>query len=329
MWFENLMGFPEETPDQVRSHIELEGNLLKSLVNGRMYQHGFLEIPQLSNLRSESKTLLKGQGKLRVHELIGDVQHFHQLKENEGGLFQAASQFNLLEMVNPQVTPEIGVGIYEYDNTQGPACAIACGAGTIYRNYFAKVGSSIGQSAENQIDCLDELGRYFDNAQLGLWRMENGYAFAQEQGLKHISQKIQSLGESGYEQLKGLLKVGIQWDTEVTISPQKQTVSQIYCSALPVAYSNTPAALWKEFALLILEATYEATLHAAVLNRNRTSSNKIFLTLVGGGVFGNKSEWIKQAILKSINLFQKEALEVYFVSYGGSNPLVREIIEEY
>ncbi|MCK5683507.1 hypothetical protein KAJ27_05280 [bacterium] len=56
-------------------------------------------------------------------------------------MFQVASQFNLLEMVSPGVTPEEGVGRYEHDHTQGPACAIACGVGTIYRNYFEAIQS--------------------------------------------------------------------------------------------------------------------------------------------------------------------------------------------
>ena len=60
--------------------------------------------------------------------------------ENAGALFQVASQLNLLEMTGPEVTPEDGVTIYQDDRTQGPACAIAAGAATIYRNYFAPVG---------------------------------------------------------------------------------------------------------------------------------------------------------------------------------------------
>jgi hypothetical protein len=30
-------------------------------------------------------------------------------------------------MVSPNITPEAGVGIYENDRTQGPACAVAAG----------------------------------------------------------------------------------------------------------------------------------------------------------------------------------------------------------
>jgi hypothetical protein len=55
-------------------------------------------------------------------------------------------------MVGPAVTPEHGVTRYKDDPTQGPACAIAAGAATIYRNYFAPVGDGHGQTKERQLD---------------------------------------------------------------------------------------------------------------------------------------------------------------------------------
>jgi hypothetical protein len=61
------------------------------------------------------------------HETVvtGDVWRMHLLPENAGALFQLASQFNLLEMTGPEVTPENGVvTIYQHDHTQGPACVI-------------------------------------------------------------------------------------------------------------------------------------------------------------------------------------------------------------
>ena len=81
-----------------------------------------------------------------MREVVANVQALHADVSNAGSLFQVASQFNLLEMVSPSVTPEQGVGIYENDHTQGPSCAIAAGAGTIYRNYFASINGQIGQS---------------------------------------------------------------------------------------------------------------------------------------------------------------------------------------
>ncbi|MEO1628811.1 MAG: hypothetical protein AAFV25_26920 [Bacteroidota bacterium] len=170
LWFEKLMGFAETSPEQVQQNIRLDGPRMTSLVNGKTYRHGQLEIASLSALREQTKAhpplgkmKPSGQNALRAREVIGDVQDFHLWKENKGALFQAASQFNLLEMVNPTVRPEDGVGRYQYDRTQGPACAIACGAGTIYRNYFVPVGDCTGQASGQQVDCLDALGDYFHN----------------------------------------------------------------------------------------------------------------------------------------------------------------------
>jgi hypothetical protein len=64
-------------------------------------------------------------------DVHGDISLFIRNKALEGSLFQVASQFNVLEMVSPDVGPEAGVTIYENDHTQGPACAIACPAGTV------------------------------------------------------------------------------------------------------------------------------------------------------------------------------------------------------
>ena len=122
-----------------------------------------------------------------------------------------ASQFNLLEMAGPGVTPKQGVGIYENDHTQGPACAIAAGAGTIYRNYFAPVNGQSGQSAANQIDCLAELGTALGNTGEKLWEMRNGYALASLDGLSEISQRLNSISESEIERIRSLLHISCRW----------------------------------------------------------------------------------------------------------------------
>jgi hypothetical protein len=78
-------------------------------------------------------------------------------RTNRLATFQAASQFNCLEFTGPSLTPEAGVSIYEFDRTQGPACAIACGPATVYRNYFVPLGEQVGQSAHRQIENAREL----------------------------------------------------------------------------------------------------------------------------------------------------------------------------
>ena len=52
--------------------------------------------------------------------MTGDVRRLHQVPEYAGALFQVASQFNLLEMVSPEVTPEHGVTRYQHDAHAGP-----------------------------------------------------------------------------------------------------------------------------------------------------------------------------------------------------------------
>ena len=69
----------------------------------------------------------------------------HALPENRWATFQVASQFNCLEFVGPSVVPEDGITGYVMDRTQGPACSIACGPATAYRNYFVDMGELQGQ----------------------------------------------------------------------------------------------------------------------------------------------------------------------------------------
>jgi len=105
-------------------------------------------------------------------------------------------------------------------------------------------------------------------------------------------------------------------------------VSQIYCSALPVAYSQVESLYWEYFARVILEATYEATLYAGVLNMENNNSNKVFLTLVGGGAFGNKEDWILESLQKAIRKFKSVPLDIKIVSYGKSKPNLIKCIDE-
>lgn len=328
MWFETLTGFAEESP-QVRRNITLDGQALISHVNGRALVHGQLETPTLAELRERVHTSGHRSHRISVREVVANVQHLHTDVSNAGALFQVASQFNLLEMASPDVTPERGVGIYEYDHTQGPACAIAAGAGTIYRNYFAPVNGQIGQSAGNQIDCLADIGAALGNSGSRLWDMTNGYAMASQSGLTEIAHRLQASNESELDELRQLLRIGLQWNTQVTLKGCQHVVSQAYCSALPVGYSRHPPHLWAAFAQLILEAAYEATMCAAILNAVTNGSNRLYLTLLGGGVFGNDMAWIIEAIQRALTLSRHADLDVAIVSYGSSNAYVRQLVNQW
>ncbi|NJK47844.1 hypothetical protein HC931_06385 [Candidatus Gracilibacteria bacterium] len=328
-WFKKLTGFPEVSPQQVRENIIVDGETLKSHVNQKVLICGQLEIPTLGELRERARSSEHKIGQISVREVVANVLHLHANESNADSLFQVASQFNLLEMVSPTITPERGVGIYEKDRTQGPACAIAAGAGTIYRNYFAIVNGQIGQSAKNQIDCLADIGAALGNCESRLWTMKNGYVLASHNGLSEISNRLRTSSESELDELRQLLRIGIQWNAQVTLNDCKHTVSQAYCSALPVAYSPHSFNLWVEFAQLVLEASYEATVCTAILNSVRNGNNRLFLTLLGGGAFGNKTDWIVGAIHRALNLYKHVDLDVALVSYGSSNQYVRQLVNQY
>ena len=334
-WFERLTGFKESSYEETRSRLEIDGTKLRSRVNGCSYGIGELELAPLKSLRDRQTADTKLQGKLKVNAISGDVRHLHQFPAYAGALFQVASQFNLLEMISPNVTPEHGVTGYQTDRTQGPACAIAAGAGTIYRNYFAPVDGSFGQTGTRQLNGLADIGTALSQA-LGLsvdalWTMRNGYALCSPEGLSAIGNYLKSLDESEKNVLRGLLRVGLHRDVEVTDADAlpRPIVSQAYCSALPVRYTNIPAILWQPFAQLVLEAAYEATILAALLNAERRISNVVLLTSLGGGAFGNNEDWIYAAMNRALKLAEGSNLDVKIVCYRTVSSETQKLVQAF
>jgi hypothetical protein len=334
-WFEKLTGFRETGYAETQGKLRLEGRKLQSLINGKSYGIGELELVSLQALRERVKSAGGLPGRLKVGVVSGDVRHMHRLPEYAGALFQVASQFNLLEMIGSEVTPEDGVTIYQHDRTQGPACAIAAGAATIYRNYFAPIGGIEGQTKDRQFDGLADLGEALGEALnqpvAALWKMRNGYALCSRAGLDAITEHFRTLKPEQVDILRGKLRIGIQSDVEVTDAEgeRRPLVSQAFCSALPVAYTNVPSAHWKPFGSLVLEAAFEATMLAAILNKQRGASNVVLLTLLGGGAFGNEAKWINDAIRRALAMMSGVGLDVRLVSYGAPSSEILQIVKEF
>ncbi|WP_415233694.1 hypothetical protein, partial [Pseudorhodobacter sp.] len=198
-------------------------------------------------------------------------------------------------------------------------------AGTLYRNYLMPMGKQQGQSALAQVDCLAGLGAALGNDAGRLWRMKNGYALPTATGLAKVCAKIDALGTAEREALKGLLRIGVQAETEVTLKGAGHLVTQAYCSALPIAYSGLPAAAWQGFARLVLEASYEACFRVAAQN---APGKPLFLTFIGGGAFGNPRPWILDALAKGFAATRGAGIDAVLVSYsraGGAADWLRDI----
>jgi O-acetyl-ADP-ribose deacetylase (regulator of RNase III) len=80
---------------------------------------------------------------------------------------------------------------------------------------------------------------------------------------------------------------------------------------------------WQPFARLVLEAAYEATFAVAARVSAQTGVNRLYLTRLGGGAFGNPAAWITDAIAGAVRRFSACDLEVILVSHGGANPANR------
>lgn len=322
-WFEELTGFRESDYAKTKAGLEVVDGKLRSRVNGKAYGVGELELVSLADLRRRAQDAISPPQPSTVTILRGDVRSMHRKPEFAGALFQVASQFNLLEMTGPAVTPEQGVTRYQGDPTQGPACAIAAGAATIYRNYFAAVDGLEGQTRERQLDGLALVGAHLcevlEKRQADLWVMRNGYAMCTREGLAAIADHLAKLNPTQKDTLRALLRIGVHTNVQVTDQAAEPSafVSQAFCSALPVAYAEHPnrGARWAPFATLILEAAYEATLWAAVLNARHTGSRTVLLTSLGGGAFGNDDRWISEALRRALNLTRAAGLDIRLVSY--------------
>src|SRR5204863_1701605 len=150
-----------------------------------------------------------------------------------------------------------------------------------------------------------------------LWDMQNGYALCTRAGLDGIAEYLSALQPEQLDILRGKLCIGIHRDVEVTdaAGEHRPRVSQAFCSALPVAYTRVPPSHWETFASLVLQAAYEATMSAAVLNAQRGASKVVLLTQLGGGAFGNHEEWIHVAMRRALEMALGLDLDVKLVSF--------------
>lgn len=294
--------------------------------NGNTFKVGQFTTPTLAEIRESAKVkeIFKvwGSDDFTNHELTrnedpiitiedyktGDILEKHH--EFTGSTIQAASQLNALEFTYYDVTPRDGITNYQTDNTQGPACALACAAGTFARNYYY-------QTPEKQINYLDEFEKAIENDIKKYFTVTNGYLLIngfdtkqKKANLKKLNIYLSTLSQDDLNKLKNLIKTGLHQNVEIIFKDRFNLVdikgieiNQVYASALSVSYNSDIAndPNWEKFATLVLEAQYEATLLAAINSLNHT----VILTLLGRGAFGNKPEWIFNAIVTAIREVKK------------------------
>lgn len=163
-----------------------------------------------------------------------------------------------------------------------------------------------------------------------LLTMRNGYALCTEEGLARIDALLERSEPRDVDSLRGLLRIGLHWNVEVTdaaAGAQIRLPSVLLCPPRGL-HARQKRERWQRSASLVLEATYEATLLSAVLNFQHGGTNEVLLTRVEGGAFGNDFAWINRAIERAVTIVENAGLDVRIVSFNLIPADIRRLCRE-
>lgn len=307
-WFEGLFGFSdwpvgisgEEALEKNKSKFRYDQDtgVLSSELVREVWHAGRFTTPSLAELRRISPS--RGS-ETSVRFVSGDVAILHGDLAYAGAVFLVSSNLDCLQHSH-LATPALGVAGYAAETTQGAACAISCAPGTIVRNYFAH---------DTEVNTLraviESLSGGAGERQLA--HVRNGSAYADDADLSALSTKIDGLSDDARESTKGLLRVGIQKDTEVTCAKLAADlkwyrvvredpalrVTQVFAGLAGLSGLDTK---WKSLTSLVFEAAYEATLCVAANARHdsRNSHTNTNQTVVLTALCGEDApRWLAEA----------------------------------
>ena len=177
----------------------------------------------------------------------------------------------------------------------------------------------IGQTAQHQINFLLSLENILSGGPY--WKVTNGYVESSQRQLSNLAANVRKYDR---DDLVGAVRIGLQSQTEVTfsnrfaINREPHLVNQAYCSAISCGYSAVETAAWEPIATIALEAAYEGTLLATAAMRDQgIGTGRVWLTFIGGGVFGNKDEWIVTALNRALALTGDLGIDIRISHYGA------------
>jgi hypothetical protein len=237
-----------------------------------------------------------------------DVTALQALPENNGAVFQVASNLSCLESTG---TKQERISRYYLSRAQGQLCALSALPGTIDRMYV-----------QPSINLLKNF----------YWRGPVSYTEGYFPYLPDMDSRFKDMSYEDILQASSTLCVGVQKNVCVTSGSRdyktrgfkavpvrlpNQSITQVFTAALD-PYNNrmlTHTIGFKNLASILLHGAYKGTFDVA----REVGAKKLFLTLVGGGVFQNKYHWIAEAIRAACFDFPEnnyhEPLEVTLVLY--------------
>lgn len=322
-WFFHHVGF-KETVESVYKNLKLTQSdgfdEITSLINGKKYRCGKFSLRTVDSFNPQSRNngkfhIIRGNGaKSSKFELI-DVLKMQNLPEFKGATFQAASNFNCLELASHLASPANGVNSYATDLTQGPAISIASFGALMYRNYFVQHDGAIGQTKKD-LNLLDSTPI----------KVVRGKAMIMEEEEFKRLEKFDFENEKNY-------KIGVHENVQITTnrvngftytdSEPGQFVHQVFCSSFALGDYVKKDERIIPILKNLLKTEYKATILAAHENSLKypgfLGSNKCVLTALGMGFFCNPPPIVCEAIKSTKEVIKRSGLDVYLVCFADDN----------
>ncbi len=335
-WFERLTGFRETDYDDTRAKLVVEGSRLRSLINGKSYGIGELELVPLQALRERAKS---GERTARA-------------AQGKRGDRRRAANASVARERRRAVPSRIPVQLAGDGLAHGDAGARRHPLPTRPHSRPGvrdrrRRGHDLPQLLRagrrqpwpddgRQFDGLADLGEALSGALnqpvKALWRMQNGYALCTRAGLDAIAEHLGAL-QSGTARYPARQTAHRNTPRRGSHRCRRGASAAGLAGLLlgspggvqPVCHLPTG----NRSPSLVLQAAYEATMWAAVLNAQRGASNVVLLTQLGGGAFGNDEDWIHAAMRRALEMMSEFDLDVKLVSYGTPPPALLHMAEEF
>lgn len=335
--FAYVVGIPEsqfKKLNEAQKQAFKKGDALLNQQTNTLWNMGTVEVASIEQLR---KTTKNGKGSVfNVIEGVDtpwnnwfseyvDVTALQAAPENKDAVFQVASNFNGLEGTgDPKqgIMPYLSPGLY----VQGEAAAISAMPGIIYRMYYMPHQVN-GVTYQGQLQQQFNLLERFASEPSYALPVHNGYIQAvpnienfaniPDQGLKNLAGYVNIAFHKDIQVSGGLgpLKNELPTYKAVKVTDPTQRINQIFAAAMNPYNNNPQSAGYKNLAQMLLYAAYEGGLKSAYAHGKK----KVYLTLIGGGVFENDLSWITKAIEHAVTPFLTYGdLEINLIVYHSA-----------
>ncbi len=297
---------------------------------GEEFRAGTFEVLSLKKLRELTKNIdeldeknasgtfnvIISKGKPSTANPHVDIAMLLANPDNANAAFVGTSNFDCREGINAEYNK---VSDYPTDPTQGPR--MSNNAGAILRDHLVKFSDgTIGQTVDEKwvkpnTENHPEIALFKDqNVEI-----KNGYLKFSKTNAPKILNRLENLKNDfhiGYQ--KGVQVIfgkdhnhkawTLKGKYEV-LNNQKQIVDQIYVAALNLdsEWKATPQCKEsKTIAKLILKYSYESILRACAAQ----GIKKVYLPLIGCGVFENKPKWVISILNDLAGFIKKSGIKV-------------------